>query len=110
MSKIIKADELSSIQIDDNTILQNYGAVSDDFDLVTIEVNGYHGKFKNSLSDKMYFVIDGEVNIIADDKEYNLSKGDFLNVAKNSIHEIKGNGKTILICNPIFNPEYEEVL
>jgi mannose-6-phosphate isomerase-like protein (cupin superfamily) len=106
----IDSKKLSKIQVDDNTVLSNYGFISDDFDLITIEVSGYHGKFKNSLSDKMYFVIDGEINIIANEKEYNLFKGDFLKISKNTIHEIKGNGKIIVICNPIFNPEYEEIL
>ena len=106
----VEGDSLNKIQIDDNTVLSNYGFICDDFDLITIEVSGYHGKFKNSLNDKMYYVTDGVINITADDKEYNLSKGDFMKISKNTIHEIKGNGKTIVICNPIFNPEFEEVL
>ncbi|MCT4552880.1 MAG: cupin domain-containing protein [Alphaproteobacteria bacterium] len=74
--------------------------------------NGSSGTKTNGF-DELIFVIEGEIKITEEDKQYTLKKDEMAIIEKGVKHCITGynNAKTFIVCNPPFNnaTSYEEM-
>jgi len=71
---------------------------------------GRHGKVKTSLSDRTYFVIDGEGEFVIGGKKFMARKGDVVIIPKNTIYDykvVKGKLKLFLVHTPAYDGDYE---
>ncbi len=74
------------------------------------EVNGSHGKVKTTLSDRIYFVIDGEGEFILNGKKILVGKTDVIVIPKNTPYNYKakkGVLKLFLVHVPAYDPKFE---
>ncbi len=72
------------------------------------EVDGSHGKVKTTLSDRVYFVIEGKGEFIINRKVIPVRKSDVVIVPKNTAYDYKGKMKLFLVHAPAFDAEFEE--
>lgn len=74
--------------------------------------NGSSGSKTNGF-DELIFVLEGEIEITEEEKQYTLRKDEMAFIKKGVSHCIKGynNAKTFIVCNPPFNntTSYEEI-
>lgn len=104
----ISKEEALTVKPDDATTVHIYPLKNDFHDLVKAEINGYHGRFKNSISTKTYIVTEGEIEFEVESKKYNCKKDDVFLIKPNQAHSMTGkNAELALICTPPFNPETE---
>ncbi len=98
-------------QIDDATIINDYHVSNDAHDIVVMDLNGTHGTFKNSLSEKIYLVLEGDIFFIIDGEEIEALAGDIVRIPPDHVHSMTGkNAKAAVICSPPFDPETEETV
>lgn len=74
------------------------------------EVTGSHGKLKTTLSDRVYYVVDGEGELEIKGKKIPVKRSDVVIVPKNTPYDyraIDGMLKLFLVHTPAFDPEYE---
>ncbi len=74
------------------------------------EVDGNHGKVRNKLSDRIYFVLDGKGEFIINDKTIPVKKSDVIVVPKNTPYDYRGKMKLFLVHTPAFDAEFDEKL
>ena len=98
-------------KIDESILIQDV-FVRKEFpiDFVVGTLNGFHGKFVNYKSDKYYYVLDGKAEVMIGDEYFEVVKGDFIHIPKETIHSINGKVKFIIICSPPYDFNYEEHL
>ena len=72
-----------------------------------LEVDGRHGKTKTTLSDRFYFVLEGEGEFIIDGKRVKVEKHDVIVIPKNTPYDFQGRMRLILFSTPAFDPNYE---
>lgn len=74
-----------------------------------IEATKSHGKVKTTLSDRIYYVVDGKGEFDIDDEIVLVKKGDVVIVPKNTPYDYWARGilKLFLVHVPAFDPEYE---
>ncbi|MBD3155814.1 MAG: cupin domain-containing protein [Candidatus Aenigmarchaeota archaeon] len=75
-----------------------------------IEVNGRHGKMKNTEEDRFYFVIQGTGKFIIDGEEFGAKKHDVIVVRKNTAYDYEGKMELVLFDTPAFDPSYDIML
>jgi len=74
------------------------------------EVTGSHGKVKTTLSDRIYYVIDGKGKFIIDGKKISVEKGDVILVPKNTYYDYKTITKVLklfLVHIPAYDLKFE---
>ncbi len=80
---------------------------------IYFEVTGRHGKIKTSLSDRVYFVIEGQGEFIIDEQRHPVKDKDMIIIPKNTPYDYKaveGMLKLFLVHTPAFDPEHEHSL
>ena len=111
---IIKKDSLKPIDFSGLKIYDFTEGLelSSSFAMIQIPPNSQHSESWSTRSDKYYFVINGEIQFILEEKEFKLSKGDFCIVEKGQHFSYKNiqkkNANLILIHTPNFNINYEK--
>ncbi len=75
------------------------------------EVTGNHGPTRNKISDRIYFIIDGEGEFEIDGKKYSVENGDMVIAPRDTLYDYRAtNGTTLkmfLVHSPAFNQENE---
>lgn len=74
------------------------------------EVKDSHGKVKSTLSDRVYFVIEGKGEFNIDGEEMLVEKEDVIIVPKDAPYDYKAKSevlKLFLVHVPAFSPEHE---
>ena len=78
------------------------------------EVTKEHGKVLTELSDRVYYVVEGEGKFVINGKEEKVIKTDVVIVPKNTPYNYMAiNGKTLklfLVHTPAYDPEMEKKL
>ena len=72
-----------------------------------IEINGTHGKIKNSLSDRIYYILDGTGKFVIDGKIISVEKTDVIIVPKNTPYDYMGKMKLFLVDCPAYDEKTE---
>ena len=111
---IIKKDSLKPIDFSGLKIYDFTEGLelSSSFAVIQIPPNSQHSESWSMRSDKYYYIINGEIQFILEEKEFKLSKGDFCIVEKGQHFSYKNIQKNfanlILIHTPNFNINYEK--
>jgi mannose-6-phosphate isomerase-like protein (cupin superfamily) len=74
------------------------------------ELTGSHGEVKTTLSDRVYFVVEGEGEFEIDGEKISVEKEEVVVVPKNTPYDYRAKGgvlKLFLVHVPAFDPEYE---
>lgn len=74
------------------------------------EVTGSHGKVKNSLSDRIYLIIDGKGEFVVRGEIIKVRKGNVMVIPKDTIYDFKATGgvmRLFLVHIPAFNRDGE---
>lgn len=74
------------------------------------EATGAHGRVKTTLSDRVYYVVEGKGEYEIDGEKFEVSKGDVIIVPKNTPYNYWAKGgvlKLFLVHVPAFEPEHE---
>ncbi len=74
------------------------------------EVDGNHGKVRNKLSDRIYYVIEGKGEFIINDKNIPVNESDVIIILKNTPYDYRGKMKLFLVHTPAFDAEFDEKL
>ncbi|MBU0570102.1 cupin domain-containing protein [Patescibacteria group bacterium] len=73
---------------------------------VYAEVTGSHGRVKNSLSDRVYLIVDGKGEFVVAGKTIKVGKNDVVVIPKNTIYDFRALGsvmKMYLVHIPAFD-------
>lgn len=70
-------------------------------------VTGRHGKVKNSESDRVYFVIEGNGQFFIENKTINVKDNDVIIISKNTIYDYEGKMKLFLVHTPAYDEKNE---
>jgi len=65
---------------------------------------------KNIKSDRVYYVLEGELIVKEDDKSITAKRGDAIFIPANIQYQFKGTFKVIIINSPSFNQKNEKIL
>lgn len=74
---------------------------------VYFEVDGAHGKVKTTLSDRVYYVLEGKGEFIINDEIIPVEATDVVIVSKNTPYNYRGKMKLFLVHTPAFDPVHE---
>jgi len=78
--------------------------------LVTAKLDGPHTLRINRASEKLFFLIDGEADMVVDEQQYHLIRGDAVLVPINVWHSIIGRkAHLIIVVAPPYDPTNEEM-
>lgn len=92
------------------TIVSLFNGENFKFDCVIGKLNGHHPKVINTVSDRAYYILEGEGQINVDSVVYDVAAGDLIVIKQNQVHGVDGNLKYLIITAPPFNPANEHVL
>lgn len=67
------------------------------------EVNGSHGRVKNTLSDRIYYVIDGKGEFVIEDRKIPVEKTDVVIIPRDTFYDYRGKLRLFLVHSPAFN-------
>ncbi len=110
MSKISSKDAKTR-QIDDSLLIAELITSKEfSFDLVEGRLVGKHPALKNRVSDRAYYVLDGEGSIRVGDEVYGVVAGDIVQVPRGMVHALSGDLRYLIITSPPFSPENEEIV
>jgi mannose-6-phosphate isomerase-like protein (cupin superfamily) len=103
---IVKNNEIDFVSRDNMDIKILTKAVDfENASAALIKVKGQHGKTKSAISDRLYYVVEGEGSFQIEDKEYDVAKGDLIIVPKNTVYDFWGSMSLFLVHVPAFKPE-----
>ncbi len=111
---IVKKDSLKPINFSGLKIYDFTEGLelSSSFAVIQMPPNSQHLESWSTRSDKYYYIINGEIQFILEEKEFKLSKGDFCIVEKGQCFSYKNVKKIfaslILIHTPNFNINHEK--
>ncbi len=81
-----------------------------DASVAYFEVTEAHGKVKTTLSDRIYFILDGEGEFVIDGKKVQVRKTDVVIIPKNTPYDYRAKKsilKLFLVHVPAYDPKYE---
>jgi mannose-6-phosphate isomerase-like protein (cupin superfamily) len=71
------------------------------------EVETQHGKVKNKISDRVYYILEGKGKFVINGKSVPVGKTDVVIVPKNTPYNYLGKMKLFLVHVPAFDARYE---
>lgn len=77
-------------------------------DCVVGVLNGFHGKIINHKSEKYFYILEGNAEIMVNNENYKVGVGDFIHIPKETIHSISGKVKFAIICSPKYDFSTED--
>ena len=110
MYKIVHSTEGAIRQIADNKTANNLITkdISPDVSLATTKAIDYYEKEITSYN-RIYFVLDGELELIINDEINALQKGDSCFIGKGTEYEMRGTFELVIVNQPAFGTEPEEM-
>ncbi len=105
----IPFDKNKSVEVEKNYIVDNYLDKSSNmgYSMVRTHLDGAHPRMKNTLSNRTYYIIDGNGTFEVDGEIFKLAKGDTLTIPKDTIYKFEGKFDAILISCPAFEEKYD---
>lgn len=100
---------IKTIEVEKNYNIDNYMEGWSDlgYSVVRTHLKGKHPLMKNTISNRTYYIINGNGVFYANTKEYNVQTGDMITIPKNTKYKFDGEFDAILISNPAFNEKYD---
>lgn len=105
----IPFDKNNSIEVENGYIVDNYldKPANMGYSVVRTHLDGKHPLMKNILSNRTYYIIDGNCTFQVEEQTFKLSKGDTLTIPKDTIYKFEGKFDAILISCPAFEERYD---
>ena len=102
----------SEVRVVDNmlTITDLFKGKGFSFDCVIANLNGVHPTVINHQSDRMYFVLEGEGEVVVGENRYRVAKHDAIEIRKETTHSISGELSYLIITAPPFDPSNEDMI
>lgn len=93
-----------------NVEIRNYitKAICDSFSLAIVTLNGAHPRTQNNVSDRAYFVVEGEADVEVGTKMSHVQVGDAVYIPKDTAHSITGKVRYVVVNAPPFDPGNEK--
>ncbi|MDD5182121.1 MAG: cupin domain-containing protein [Candidatus Nanoarchaeia archaeon] len=109
--KLIKANEGVTRNINKTYKVTNFLTKnsSDDISVAISEAIKHSETTKNSVSNRVYYVLEGKLIIKKQGKTFIAEPGDVVFIPKSTDYHFEGTFKTILINSPAFEPQYEHI-
>ncbi|HSW91661.1 MAG TPA: cupin domain-containing protein [Candidatus Saccharimonadales bacterium] len=103
MYKIVRESEGVVRQIAPNKTANNLISkdISPNISFATTEATDYYEK-ETTPYDRIYYVLDGVLNLTIDGSESTLQKGDSCFLSKNTTYEMQGTFKAVTVNQPAF--------
>lgn len=80
------------------------------FDVAIGNIDGHHRKLVNSVSDRAYFVLSGEITVHIGEEPVSATRHDLVTVPAGAAHGVAGTGEYLVITSPPWAEENERVL
>ena len=71
------------------------------------EVSTHHGRVKSKLSDRVYYILEGQGRFVINNKSFPVRKTDVIIVPRKTPYDYFGRMKLFLVHVPAFDQEYE---
>jgi mannose-6-phosphate isomerase-like protein (cupin superfamily) len=84
--------------------------INADYTGALIELDGEHGKIKSKREDRIYFIVEGRGLFEIEDIKKIVKKEDLIFIPKNTIYNIIGKMKYLLISSPAFNSKNDVII
>jgi quercetin dioxygenase-like cupin family protein len=81
--------------------------VSGNFSVIRVTLSGIHEKVRNTVSERVYYVLSGTGIISVEDNEYQVSEGDLVFIKPNEVHGLTGNLEYLVFTSPPYDPDNE---
>ena len=103
MHKIIKATEGTIRHISPNKFANNLitKEISPNLSLATIEAQDYYEQ-ETTLCNRIYYVLQGALTIIADGETNELREGDVCFIGEDTTYDMSGTFKAVVVNQPAF--------
>jgi ethanolamine utilization protein EutQ (cupin superfamily) len=103
MYKVVRESEGVVRQIAPNKTANNLITkdVSPGLSFATTEATDYYEK-ETTLYDRIYYVLDGNLDLTIDGETTNLQKGDTCFISNNTTYEMRGTFKAVTVNQPAF--------
>jgi mannose-6-phosphate isomerase-like protein (cupin superfamily) len=72
-----------------------------------IEVDGRHGKGKTTVSDRIFYILEGEGEFVVGDEVFPVQSTDVIVVPKNTSFDYSGKMKLFLVHVPAYDWDYD---
>lgn len=101
--KVVKSADSTTRQIAPNKMVSNLitKEISENVSLATTRATDY-AETETTAYDRIYFVIDGKLELNYDGKTSVLSKGDACFIPKSSTYEMSGTFEVVTVNHPAF--------
>lgn len=77
---------------------------------IFFDVDGNHGRVMSKVSDRIYYIIEGNGVFIGEKEDIKVSAGDVIIINKNTPYDYKGKMKLFLVHLPAWDESQEVVL
>jgi len=95
-------------KVDDSLVIEElFNGKGFKFDFVISTLNGKHPKHVNHVSDRMYFILSGNAEVMVGDDVHHAETHDLIVIPANTPHGIEGTAEVIIITSPPFDPKNE---
>ena len=103
MYKVVRESEGSIRQIAPNKTANNLISkeISPNISFATTEATDYYEK-ETTPYDRIYYVLDGALDLTIDGTTTSLQKGDACFISKNTTYEMRGTFKAVTVNQPAF--------
>lgn len=108
--RLIKKEEAVVRKISETYTISNLltKAISEKVSVVVSESKGHSEMARNKISDRIYYVLGGQLKVKQGGKELIANSDDLIFVPANTWYEFGGSFKAVLINAPAFDPKYDE--
>ena len=112
MIKLIKKEEVEARKISNSYTVFNLltKEVSKKVSVAVSEAENHSEITKNVRSDRVYYVLEGQLTVVQGSDVYVANPGDIIFIEANNPYHFKGTFKTILINVPAFDPKNEKIV
>ena len=80
------------------------------FDIAIGRIAGHHSTVMNTVSDRCYFVLEGEIDIHVGSQTFHAVRHDTVLIPSGTAHGLDGTGEYVVITAPPFAPENEKMV
>ena len=101
----------NSFEVEKNYVIDNYLDNSSNmgYSVVRTHLNGNHPLMKNVISNRTYYIINGNASFDVENEHFDLEQGDTLTIPKNTLYKFEGKFDAILISCPAFDEKYDVI-
>ncbi|MBQ4542326.1 MAG: hypothetical protein IJA23_05715 [Clostridia bacterium] len=101
----------NSFEVEKNYVIDNYLDKSSNlgYSVVRTHLNGNHPLMKNIISNRTYYIINGNASFDVENEHFKLKQGDTLTIPKDTLYKFEGIFDAILISCPAFDEKYDVI-